>query len=123
MDMIAPKAFREAYEECALWASTVEYDGREDMPLDQIDVELAPETIMQFDSDCDDFWQHHGDLIEESGLSYGQASHDFWLTRNSHGTGFWDRGLGAIGEALTKACKTYNFVNLYLGDDGRIHGA
>lgn len=28
--------------------------------------------------------------IDLSGLE-AQAGHDFWLTRNGHGTGFWDR--------------------------------
>lgn len=27
--------------------------------------------------------------------------HDLLLTRNGHGTGFWDRGHGDIGETLT----------------------
>ena len=35
--------------------------------------------------------QRNGDseLYDEA-----QAGHDFWLTRNGHGVGFWDRGLG-----------------------------
>jgi len=33
-----------------------------------------------------------------------QAGIDFWFTRNGHGVGFWDRGLGKIGEDLSKAC-------------------
>lgn len=36
-----------------------------------------------------------------------RAGHDFWLTRQGHGTGFWDRGLGEIGDKLTDACKSY----------------
>lgn len=30
-----------------------------------------------------------------------QFGHDMSLTRDGHGTGFWDRGLGKLGEALT----------------------
>ena len=26
--------------------------------------------------------------------------HDYWLTRNGHGVGFWDRGLGPVGDRL-----------------------
>ncbi len=29
------------------------------------------------------------------------AGHDLWLTRRGHGCGFWDRGLGALGDRLT----------------------
>lgn len=32
-----------------------------------------------------------------------QLGHDFALTRNGHGAGFWDRDLGQIGEDLTNA--------------------
>lgn len=32
---------------------------------------------------------------------------DFYLTRNRHGTGFWDRGYGPTGDDLTEAAKVY----------------
>ena len=31
-----------------------------------------------------------------------QFIHDYWLTRNRHGAGFWDRGLGDLGDRLTE---------------------
>lgn len=33
-----------------------------------------------------------------------QAGRDFWFTRNGHGVGFWDRGLGQVGADLTALC-------------------
>lgn len=51
-----------------------------------------------------------------------RAGHDFWLTRNGHGAGFWDRGLGALGERLTQAAEVYSSVDLYVSDDGLIYG-
>ncbi len=65
--------------------------------------------------------RHYADL-EASGLSSEQAGHDFWLTRNGHGAGFWDRGLGALGERLSKESKPYGSCDLYVGDDGQIYG-
>lgn len=41
--------------------------------------------------DCRNFLQAYRPLIEASGASLEQAAHDLWLTRNSHGAGFWDR--------------------------------
>ena len=32
---------------------------------------------------------------------------DFYLTRNRHGAGFWDRGYGPIGRTLTQAAHAY----------------
>ena len=42
------------------------------------------------------------------------------LTRNGHGAGFWDRGLGALGERLTRAAKSHGSVDLYVNDDGKV---
>lgn len=83
--------------------------------------DLAPETEEQFDDDCTKFYTENKALLIESGQHPDQCGHDFWLTRNGHGAGFWDRGLGKIGEKLTAACKLMGDVNLYRGDDGKIY--
>ena len=46
---------------------------------------------------------------------------DFWLTRNGHGAGFWDRGLGTVGDELSAAAHVYGEEYLYRGDDGLIY--
>lgn len=40
-------------------------------------------------------------LLMHAGVSAEQCGHDIILTANHHGTGFWDRGLGDIGERLS----------------------
>lgn len=113
-------AFTTAYIECALWSSTDE-DGE---PLDDYcDIEdVATETITRMQEECADFQEDMSETLVASGLSDEQAGHDFWLTRNGHGTGFWDRGLPeAIGEALTKEAKSYGPCDLYVGDDGKVY--
>ena len=50
-----------------------------------------------------------------------QAGHDFWLTRNRHGAGFWDRGLGERGQRLTDAAHVYGESYLSIGDDGKVY--
>jgi hypothetical protein len=47
------------------------------------------------------------------------AGHDYWLTRNGHGTGFWDRGLGEVGDKLTAICK-YQERHLFVNDSGKL---
>ena len=104
---------------CALWSSTDE----EGEPLDavySID-DVAPATLKQMEDEVADFVESNEALLTESGQSDEQIGHDFWLTRNGHGAGFWDRGLGAIGDALTKASKSYGSSDLYIGDDGLIY--
>jgi hypothetical protein len=117
-------AFTIAYLECALWSSTDESRDDGGDPLDDnygLD-DIAPEALETAINDCESFQETCAADLEASGLSSEQAGHDFWLTRNGHGAGFWDRGLGAIGERLSKASKPYGSADLYVGADGQIYG-
>jgi hypothetical protein len=116
--------FTAAYIECALWSSTDD----EGEPLDALYdyQDFSPETIAQMIEDCKAFQQSNRELIDSA--DYGSraskdeyAGHDFWLTRNRHGAGFWDRNLGKIGERLTESAHAYGEINLYIGDDGKIY--
>ena len=51
---------------------------------------------------------------------FSLAGHDFLLTRNGHGAGFWDRNIGDTGETLTEIAKTFGPVMAYIGDGNRI---
>lgn len=109
--------FTNAYIEAALWSST-DNSGR---PLDDnYGVhDIAPETLASIVEDCKAFQEAHADDI---GGNVEQAGHDFWLTRNRHGTGFWDGDWPVkVGAKLTEASHTYGSVDLYIGDDGRIY--
>jgi hypothetical protein len=111
-------AFVQGYIACALWSSTDE-DGDS---LDQYDEsDLSDDTLSEMESDCADFIEANASLLEQSGLSAEQAGHDFWLTRNRHGAGFWDRGLGKVGEQLTEAAHVYGETGLLVGDDGKLY--
>jgi hypothetical protein len=113
----------EAYIECALWAG-LDWDnmiGDNPEPLDKVYTasDLAPETREQLRAELDDFAEANArDLAE---IEPAQVGHDFHLTRNRHGAGFWDRGLGAVGERLTTAAHVYGTCDLYAGDDGRLY--
>ena len=117
-------AFTQGYIECAFFTES----GEEDSPCEGASFDdLHPDTLQAMIDDCRDFQE----LAKRSlDLAYdyatraydeSQAGHDFWLTRNGHGAGFWDRGLGAVGDKLTKDAKTFGAADLYLGDDGFIH--
>ncbi|QBI99846.1 hypothetical protein SEA_THREERNGTARJAY_226 [Mycobacterium phage ThreeRngTarjay] len=43
--------------------------------------------------------------------------HDFYLTREHHGAGFWDRGLGELGEYLSRIAHSYGSAD-ELHDNG-----
>ena len=111
----------QAYVTAALWSSTDD-DGT---PLDSkyTSDDVAAETLDRMLQDCKQFAEQHADLIEESELTDEQVGHDFWLTRNRHGAGFWDRRLGEVGERLTEAAHKFREFDLYVGDDGLIYGS
>ena len=111
--------FTEAYIECAFWA-TIEEGVRDDVG------ELAPSALETMRADCADFQTTNAELLETAyadanGYGYAGAGHDFWLTRNRHGAGFWDRGLGDVGRQLTDMAHAYGEADLYRGDDGLIY--
>lgn len=112
-------AFTQGYIECALWSST---DASDDSGGDPLDANYGPEdlsleSLQGAINDCAAFQDEmKGTLYSAyhhaSGYDAANAGHDLWLTRNGHGSGFWDRDLGAIGERLSKAAKAYGGVDL-----------
>ncbi len=116
-------AFVNGYLGCALWSSNDESNEQGGDPMDSnySISDIAPETREAAVKECASFVWKNRKALRLSGLMPGSAGHDFWLTRNGHGAGYWDRGLGDVGDALTDACKPYGEVNLYVGDDGRIY--
>lgn len=58
-------------------------------------------------ADCERFQAENAELLEQA-EDDSRNGHDFWLTRNGHGTGFWDRGYpDEIGDALTVAAHAF----------------
>lgn len=117
------------YMATAEWTATVETDEGL-MTLDEAYPGGVPEwseqARAQAREDLTSFLAANRDLIakaKEIDDSYTdeQVAHDFSLTRNHHGVGFWDRGLGETGEALTEAAHGYGDLYLYVGDDGLLY--
>jgi hypothetical protein len=117
--------FQKGYVEAALWSSMDNSNDSGGDPLDKnySPENIAPETLQEMVQDCNDFVQVAAAQLEQSGLDDVQAGRDFWLSRNGHGAGYFDRGLGQIGEELQKLAKSYGSYDLYIGDTGLIHGS
>ena len=124
--------FTSAYLECAFWSETDDYG----CPLedDYGPENLSPEALALMVDDCKNFQETNAELLalvpHPCGMAKGNCSsweqngHDFWLTRNGHGAGFWDRGYpDNLGDALTEAAKVYGKCTLYVGNDNQIYCA
>ena len=111
------KAITQAYIEAALWASTDD-DGDS---LNHGEHELSDSFKLEAAKDCESFLE----LCKSEGVEPAgdddQTGHDFFLTRNGHGAGFWDRGYGQVGDDLTKIAKSFGESDLYVGDDGLVY--
>jgi hypothetical protein len=126
LDQLSP--FVRSYIETALWSSTDDTGT----PLDSAEhsgTELAESTIQRFIADCEKF-ETESDPIINSVTEYHAASllsrqpiaHDFWLTRNRHGAGFWDGDYPEpIATQLTDLAHSFGECDLYIGDDGKIY--
>lgn len=108
--------FIESYITCSLWSSLD--DNGEPLDDNYSVSDISKETREQMQLDCERFYSQNYDLIKDDVI---QAGHDFWLTRNGHGAGFWDGDWPEHGEYLTDACKAFGECDLYIGDDGLIY--
>lgn len=106
------------YLATALWSSTDESDTPLDKNYSLTD--FSYETIKQAEKDLDEFVKRAGELLD--GLDLETVAHDFWLTRNRHGAGFWDGDYSeSIGDALTDLAHNFKEQWLYVGDDKKLY--
>ena len=111
--------FKEGYSE-KIWQDGIEWN-------------FSQCALNRMEKDCQAFYLNNIELLKQAigketdarnpsykYYDWSQAGHDYWLTRNGHGVGFWDRGLGSIGDKLSQACQ-YDEVYAYLGDDNLVY--
>lgn len=113
------KVLTDNYLVAAIWSSTDDTDDESRELDDNFDrTNFTPRAIERARRDLHDFLTNNRELVEKAKATeaygvdetgaVGRLAHDFWLTRNRHGVGFWDRneldretrdGLTAAAEA------------------------
>lgn len=112
-----------------LWSEGEEYDETgestgnmwdELYTADDATLELVGQLTEELDQ-CEpdsDLLKALDTYVEHFGDDWpGQFGHDLALTRNGHGAGFWDRGLGDAGDVLTDWAKSLGTLNVFHGHD------
>ena len=120
--MVKLDDFTRGFLECALWSSTDESreDGGDPLDKNYTIEAIAPACLAALMLECAVF-QTANALDLEFAKDDAHAGHDFWLTRNHHGAGYWDGDYPeSVGERLTKAAGAFGEINLYVGDDKQI---
>ena len=115
-----------------LWSETTD-DGT---PLDDAQFEPSAELRARVAADWDRFQdaalalgfdpeEHLGRMLHPDceGDAWNAAAHDFILTRNGHGTGFWDSGRWAKpwGNHLTALANSFGQLHCWADDAGVIY--
>jgi hypothetical protein len=103
--------------------------------LDGLDAEPSQELLDKIAADWDSFCSQAEAMgfVPEEHLAialhpdndsdaWNQAAHDFILTRNGHGAGFWDGDWHKPwGDKLTELCRKFGELNCYVGDNNFIY--
>ena len=119
----APQEFIDGYLECALWTSDDSEEGRGEFLDATFGVrDIAPESMQKAVEECNQFYAANSKDLD-SVENMGKAGHDFWLTRNGHGAGFWEKSdyEEEMGKRLTESSKSFGEKLLYVGDDGKLY--
>ena len=125
------EAFTRGYAHAMLWANTQSVSDTDTVDTDPTDVDpmawhtgdpdwaldaFDADSQVSIHEDCEAFFASSlRDLISYSrtyspvgGFDVWEcAGHDFALTRNSHGAGFWDRGMGELGDRLSDMARPF----------------
>jgi hypothetical protein len=121
--------FTRAFVEALLFSESDE--SGDAFSKDYEPTDISSETLARICSDCYRFqstyrhlWEDLPSRSDPTASPDAIAGHDFALTRNGHGAGFWDSpeyyGESAA-ETLTQAARKYGGLSLYVGDDGSIY--
>lgn len=141
------------YIEAMLWSSRVMLPATEDELVDScmdVNEDHPLHGISELDN-CDDHFDRSDfdaeslqrieaevtewfDYLKSTGLyararrftDDGHIAHDFWLTRNHHGAGYWDGDYANdsdldLGSRLTTACHTWSEQHVWVDKAGVLH--
>lgn len=106
--------FFKGYVTCALWSSMDDND----IPLDRdyCTGDIDGETEARMMADCAKFMAENLKALtlavrDDPAYRWDNAGHDFWLSRNGHGAGFFDRDMG---DRLQAAARKFGEYNLHV---------
>ena len=110
--------FTQAYIEAMYFTDSDTFSG----------LDLSDDARLDIEADCRSFYRRYGCYIETDICqqafddSVSQAGHDFWMSRNGHGVGFWeDEWPECYRVMLDKGARSYGEMDAYVGDDNLIY--
>lgn len=102
-----------AYLDACAWSSSAATDTEEFDNLEGF--EFSEEAFNTARDTCEAFIEAASLKLAAAGLDDAAVGHNLWLTSARHGAGFWDLGLGELGDELTAIAQTFP-LEAYLSD-------
>ena len=117
--------FLDGYRECATWCGVMVEDAVTgdfyDSDLYKVS-DLSDSAIVESQKDCANFFEANLELMQKTGnTDFSSFGHDFYLSRNGHGTGCFDRGYGKTGDELQDAARVYGDASLFVDNAGKLY--
>jgi len=86
-------------------------------------VDMTEDALDECRQDCAQFLELAGAKVDlaiagSDEYTHTMAGRDFWFSRQGHGVGFWDRGLGLLGDDLHKVAELFGEKHLYINERG-----
>lgn len=99
-----------SYVETALWATSdrnaiplIEWHGPED---------VANNALTKMRAVVEDFWADHAAQLHQAELMPEQVGQNLWLAQGQHGSGFWNLGIGDVGNQLIRAAQSCSPIDI-----------
>lgn len=115
--------------ETLLWQAAGDYETGEHLDTlgferSDIDRDSQNALIGQFQSFIMNNEQDLHSYMEHTGRAMDDVAHDYILTANGHGAGFWDRcycGDDDAADRLSDNARADGDIDVYIGDDGNLY--
>ena len=112
-----------SYFEAALWTDEdrLAEEVGDDKAKSFTIFDFSDETKAKAKEEIEQFMQKAGQYL--TNVTDDMIGHDFWLTRNHHGAGFWDRKeIGyEIGDKISEICHEFRELMVVVGDDEKLY--
>lgn len=108
----------DSYLETAFWTDQEQIEEKGD---DVSSADFSEETKEKAKEDIISFMKKTEQYLKD--IPDNLIGHNFWLTRNHHGAGFWDMKEldDEIGEIVSNICHEFPEKYVFLGDDGKLY--
>jgi len=128
---VCPRTFWHAFVNALLFTETDESDpetGGDPLDVNYDMCDLDDTSLAVLCVQCSEFWKMAGESVRESyhngaAALPALAGHDFVMSRNGHGCGFWDGDWTPeeTADFLDQCARAFGEIEAYVGDDRAIH--